>query len=131
MAMDGTYRVTFKFFSESTLEVSFSSLSDGDIESSIGNCVFVDPNITITCFDDDFFTGVVSGNQMILYYFGEDRMVFTSCLSESPSSSSYPHKLSSCGRQRHRNSSARHRLYIPLCSLDLSATWCGSSIRNS
>ena len=77
MAMDGTYRVTFKFFSESTLEVSFSSLSDGDIESSIGNCVFVDPNITITCFDDDFFTGVVSGNQMILYYFGEDRMVFT------------------------------------------------------
>lgn len=77
MAMDGTYRVTFKFFSESTLEVSFSSLSDGDTETSIGNCVFVDPNITITCFDDDFFTGVVSGNQMILYYFGEDRMVFT------------------------------------------------------
>ena len=77
MAMDGTYRVTFKFFSESTLEVSFSSLSDGDTGTSIGNCVFVDPNITITCFDDDFFTGVVSGNQMILYYFGEDRMVFT------------------------------------------------------
>lgn len=77
MAMDGTYMVTFKFFSESTLEVSFSSLSDGDTETSIGNCIFVDPNITITCFDDDFFTGVVSGNQMILYYFGEDRMVFT------------------------------------------------------